>query len=371
MHEQPLHFLFLEPYFGGSHRAFVLGLQKYLDFSWTIISLPARKWKMRMQLAAPWMAEQVIALVRAGNQYDGILCSTFLDVAVFRALLLRAGIDLPLALYFHENQFSYPGQVPDPGLHQFTAINFTSALTADRIAFNSEYNRKTFFAGVHQYLKRATDTRMGHLEQEIEAKSCILFPGLDFSFIDGAVRQRREHRMPVIVWNHRWEHDKGPEDFFSVLFRLAERGIDFRLIVLGQRFRNSPSIFTLARENLSRRLIHFGYVEDRNEYGRLLVQGDLVVSTALHEFFGMAVLEAVRAGNYPLVPDRLAYREIFPRQYRYSPVGLHAVLRYLLQKTPRLDRSEIDALTGRFAWPALAAAYESWLIGLVEERVAG
>ena len=79
-----MHLLLLEPYYGGSHRAFLKGLQKHLPFQFTLVSLPARKWKMRMQLAALWMAEEVVRLVREGANFDAVFCSTYLDLATFK-----------------------------------------------------------------------------------------------------------------------------------------------------------------------------------------------------------------------------------------------------------------------------------------------
>lgn len=359
-----LHILLLEPYHGGSHRAFLAGLQAAVDCRFTLLALPARKWKMRMQLAAPWLAERIIAMVRQGYRFDGILSSTFVDGAVLSSQLCRAGIHLPLAIYFHENQFSYPGQVEDPGRNQFTAINFNTALVADRLAFNSRYNLETFLDGTRGYLKKAADMDVRHLATVVADKAVVLHPGIDFTMIDSLAHSRPCGREPVIVWNHRWEHDKDPETFFLALFRLADQGVAFRLIVLGQRFRHQPGIFARARQRLEDRILHFGYQEDRQRYAELLCQGDIVVSTARHEFFGISVLEAVRAGCRPLVPDRLSYRELFPAAYRYRQDSLISSLKKLLLRPGRLDSATARALTGRFSWPALAPAYRAWLAGL-------
>ena len=359
------HILLLEPYHGGSHQAFLVGLREAVDCRFTLLSLPARKWKMRMQLAAPWLAERIIALARAGHRFDAILGSTFVDGAVLHSLLCRAGMHLPLAIYFHENQFSYPGQVKDPGRNQFTAINFNTALVADQLAFNSRYNLDSFLDGVRWYLKKATDMDVRHLGAMIGDKATVLHPGVDFTHIDqAAARACPRGRKPVIVWNHRWEHDKDPETFFQALFELAARGVEFRLIVLGQQFRRQPPIFAMARQRLVDRILHFGYVEERRRYAELLCQGDVVVSTARHEFFGFSVLEAVRAGCHPLVPDRLSYRELFPARYRYQQECWVDRLERLLRYPCRLSRATALELTARFSWPVLGPAYTAWLARL-------
>ncbi len=313
-----------------------------------------------MQLAAPWFAEQIIELIAKGARFDAILTSTFVDVAVLRSLLACRGIRLPLAVYFHENQFSYPGQVTDPGIFQFSSINFTSALCADSLAFNSSYNQESFLAGIRGYLKKATDMELCYLEGRIRDKSVVLYPGMDFRLIDGAQVQKK-NIIPVIVWNHRWEHDKDPETFFQVLFEL-HRDHDFRLVVLGEQFRYHPDIFTRAKDILADRLIHFGFVENENEYARLLRRGDIVVSTARHEFFGIAVLEGVRAGCRPLVPDRLSYRELFAEKYRYPEDDFKKHLKRLLISPEPLSAVDAEQMTEPYSWPLLAEQYRDWLL---------
>ena len=48
-----------------------------------------------------------------------------------------------------------------------------------------------------------------------------------------------------------------------------------------------------------------------------LQQHHVVLSTALHDFQGLSILEATILGCIPLVPDRLAYQEYVPSDFRY------------------------------------------------------
>jgi glycosyltransferase involved in cell wall biosynthesis len=124
-------------------------------------------------------------------------------------------------------------------------------------------------------------------------------------------------RVLRLLWIGRFEHDKGGDGLVQTLDCLEAAGLEYELAVTGPQFRRSPPAFDRVRDDFSHRLVHFGYLEDEGEYRGLLAGADMVLSTALHEFQGIGVLEAVAQGCLPVVPDRLAYREIYPPGFRY------------------------------------------------------
>ena len=352
----------LEPYFGGSHRIFLQGMQNHLDCPIQLLTLPAHSWKWRMRLAAPWFAAQLRQLPPSPTDHIScLLCSTLIDVATLKALLPDWLQNTPIASYFHENQFAYPVQTEHERDLHFGLTNLTTALASDRIAFNSAHNLETFLDGCRPILKKAPDMSFPDIEPIIRAKSIILPPPLDFAAIDAFPPTDLSGDTPVILWNHRWEHDKNPEQFFTALFELERQGEDFKLIVLGQSFRQQPPIFDEARQRLRHRILHFGYAESREEYHRWLHRADIVVSTARHEFFGLAVIEAVRAGCRPLIPNRLSYPELFPKEYLYAETDFDKKLAQGLQKK-RLSKEESRELTEPFSWNMLAGKYRKWLL---------
>lgn len=352
--------LALEPFYGGSHRAFLDGLAAQFPGELELLTMPARHWKARMRLAAPRMAAELGRRNLPGGEYRAFLCSSYVDVAAFRGLAPPALRTVPICTYFHENQFAYPVTAEAERDLHFAITNLTTALASDRLAFNSAHNRETFLAGCRQLFARSADLRLDGVEEEILGKSVILHPGQDFSAIDAALPPAERGGIPVIVWNQRWEHDKNPEEFFAVLFELAASGVDFRLVVLGESFRETPPIFAEARTRLADRILHFGFADSPADYAAWLKRGDLVVSTAGHEFFGIGVVEAVRAGCRPLLPNRLAYPELFPGEHLYGPGELADRLRAALAVGRLLD-SEAYMLTECFSWSTLVESYRNWL----------
>lgn len=352
--------LVLEPYYGGSHQVFLEGLSRYLPAAWERFTLPARHWKWRMRLAAPYFADH-LRRAEPAEPYEAVLCSAIVDVAALRGLGPPWLRRVPVHTYFHENQFAYPVQNEDQRDVHFGLTNLTTALASDRLAFNSRHNLETFLTGCERVLRQGCDLGFPDLRGRLAAMARVLPPGLDFTVIDAEPR-RPSPGPPVILWNHRWEHDKDPESFFEALLALDRAGVEFRLLILGQSFRQVPPVFAEATARLGHRLLHCGTVRSRREYVRWLRQGDLVVSTARHEFFGLAVLEAVRAGCRPLLPARLSYPELFPQEFLYGEGELFAALKRELLAFRPLAADEADRLTARFSWPVLAPRYREWLL---------
>ena len=173
---------------------------------------------------------------------------------VYTPLMLRdRTADIPAALYFHENQITYPWSPDDRDIqkarnHHYGFINFASALTAKAVFFNSIYHRDSFLAELPRFLGHFPDYRELDSVNKIAGKSSVLYVGLDFDRIEKQrPNKRRRKGPPVILWNHRWEYDKNPVDFFIALAALNRLGLDFRVVILGENFKQKPGIFEKAK----------------------------------------------------------------------------------------------------------------------------
>ncbi|MFQ5491225.1 MAG: DUF3524 domain-containing protein [Phycisphaerae bacterium] len=282
----------LEPYYGGSHRAFLDGWVSRSRHDWTVLTLPAYKWKWRMRHGAITLADRVGDLIEAGQQFDVLFCSDMLNLAEFLGLSCQAVRALPAIVYFHENQLTYPVRHESERDFHYAFTNITTALAADAVWFNSGFHRDEFLGALPGFLKRMPDYQPLEVIDRIAAKAGVQHPGIE-SF---EPRRPRRPGSMRILWAARWEHDKNPEAFFGAVRRLKAKGVGFRISVIGESFRDCPPVFEWARAFFGEHIDHWGYQASRAEYVAVLGDADVVVSTAEHEFFGLAVAEAVAAG---------------------------------------------------------------------------
>ena len=348
----------IEPFFGGSHEAFLQGWRKASRHEIDLVTLPARKWKWRMRGAAIHVADMLRDRV---GEYDAIFASDFLSLADFVALC-PAAATTPKLVYFHENQLTYPYREEHERDYQFGFTNITTCLVADRVLFNSAFHRTEFLEAAGPFLARMPDYRPEGAVEAIARKSAVLHLGVDLRDLLNAPRPARQGPA-LVLWNHRWEFDKNPEAFFRALYALADQGVDFRLAVVGERYRECPTVFDEARERLAGRIVQWGHLPSREAYRNLLRRADLIVSTAIHEFFGVAVVEAIAAGCWPILPRRLSYPELLPeerhkRHLYNTDAQLARRLRDAIKNVDALRRMDLRSAVARFDWSERVAAYD-------------
>ncbi len=351
--------LALEPYFVLSHKTFLEGYARHSRHRVVIWSLPARKWKWRMRGSAYYFADRAMEAL-ADEAPHVVLASDFLNLADWRALAPARYREAPTLLYFHENQFTYPLGAEAPGDFHYGWINLSSALAADLALFNSHYHRESFLAEAGRVLRRMPDFVPQGLLKSIRDRSQVFPIGIDFDPHREALQgERRENTVPVVVWNHRWEYDKGPELMAEILCALKNDGVPFHALVCGQAFKGSPAIFGQLRERLGDRLIHLGFLAEYPAYLKALGSSDFVLSTARHEFFGVSVVEAMFMGCLPVLPRDLSYPEIVPVRLHERFLcdgarGLKERLRDMLIRPPLEHREEIQEAASQFDWRILA-----------------
>ena len=149
-----LRVLALEPYYGGSHKAFLDGYRLHSRHGVELLTMPARKWKWRMRGAALTMHE---ALHAGRGAFDVVLAGDYLDLAALAGMSPPVLAGVPRVAYFHENQLTYPVAGEDERDYQFGFTNITTCLAADRVLFNSRYHLDDFLAAAESLLRRMPD----------------------------------------------------------------------------------------------------------------------------------------------------------------------------------------------------------------------
>ncbi len=369
--------LFVEPFYGGSHRAFLDGLARHSTHEIELLTLPEGEWRRRMRRGAQELAP--LAHDLPGN-FDFLIVSDMLDLPAFLALTRPRFEHTPILAYFHENQMTYPRLKGTKFNSWFGQINYLTALSADAVAFNSDFHRHDFLNALGTLLDQPNNWLTAEGVAAVRAKSSVLPVGVDFNWLptpESALvlplaqawetGSRGDGR--TILWNHRWEFDKAPELFARTLHHLRDRGVPFRLIVAGEPGDNPNPAITNLPEQFSNEIVHFGFAPSKQEYARLLQRSDIVVSTTRHEFFGVGMVEAMAAGCIPCVPNRYNYPALVPKPFHSQllwedEADLYAKLESLLV-APLPPAEHLRSSAQRFAWPRVASTWDAAIRDLV------
>ena len=290
---------FFEPWLGGSHRAFLDAWGARTRHRLSVHGLPPRHWRWRQEASA-W---ELARAVDPASPPDVIACSGYVDLPRLHGFLPRSWTGRPSLLYLHETQLTYPGGDADRDLtHGFS--NILSAVRADQVVFNSAFHLEEFRGAADDLLRRLPrPSPRGDLSRALDG-AAVIPPLPDLKGVplgpggDGPLR---------VAFPHRLEPDKDPSAFAEAIAAAASLGAELEVELLGGHPEKATPAIAASIARLTPWLRNRHHVEERGRYLEILGRCDVVVSTARHEFFGVAYAEAMAAGCSPLAPARLNY----------------------------------------------------------------
>lgn len=369
-----MHIVFIEPFYSGSHKFFADQLKKYSSHDITLITLEGKHWKWRMYGAAMTLATKFLDL---SLKPDMIIVTDMLDLPTFLGSVRRSlDPNVPIINYFHENQLAYPWKEGHKDKAQkrdrhYGMMNYHSAYVSDHVLFNSAYNMTSFLDGLELLLNKMPDYSHTAQLQLLKEKCQVMPLGLELRKTASNMTVIPSDNAPLILWNHRWEHDKNPKVFFDALAHLKSQHIPFRLALVGESYKQIPELFAKAKDLYSEELIHYGYAS-YDDYVKLLHQADILPVTSNHEFFGISVMEAIHCGATPILPNRLCYPQLYdiennPEIFYNTTAEFIETLVLLCNSAPL--RKSYKKLTDYYDWDSIAPIYDAFFVKTQRQHI--
>jgi len=330
-----------------------------------------------MRGASAWYADRLNA--DAGGPVDLFLATGFVNVADLRGLLTPPLDRVPILLYMHENQLTYPLSPEEEFDFHFGFTSIVSTMAADRVVFNSAWHRDLYLGAIPAFLNRMPEAVPRQVPDRLRPRCEVIGVGLEreplparhFAQYRGGASDPGSGpgwprgQRPLIIWNHRWEFDKRPDLFSAAMLRLQAAGLDFDVALLGDS-RGRETVFADLRAQLGDRCLAYGHQDSRADYDSWLARGDVVVSCAEQEYFGIAVAEAVHAGCYPVLPRD----QVYPSMYGNTCKGRHfyrgldelvALLTNLVAGHSCGHVCSLDQDVDQYCWPRLIPTFDRLL----------
>ena len=135
----------------------------------------------------------------------------------------------------------------------------------------------------------ATEFHKFLLTKRMIDRNKIIVTGLPIYFDRPVCWSQKEN---IVVFPHRLDSEKQPELFDK----------------LANEFKNSGWQFIKSKD----------VCKTKKEYLNLLHQSKIAVSFAKQETWGIAQQEALFAGCFPVVPNRLSYQEMYSERFQYN-----------------------------------------------------
>ncbi len=328
----------------GSHQHWFAGWRQYSTHQLATIGWSDSRWSRAWRTSAAGLAPAVADWL-AERPVDVVVTSGPVDTAVLRGLVPALGA-IPVARMQHETELLYPQPPGARSNADAVAADVRGLMAADEWWFASAWHRQGALAGLPLWCR-------DHEVDRPTRPNAVIPIGVAI----GELRPRNNPR-PIVLWPHRWEHDKDPDAFARVARRV---GADALFVLAGE----SPTVADGddRRASLGVELGDGAVVGpfDRDTYRQWLAVADVVVSCARHDFYGLGVAEAAANGALPVVPDAMAYPEVigcWPTMYEPGRFGSA-----LVDTLGRLDELRAQTQAARLAireldWSAVVGQWD-------------
>jgi len=359
-----MNIFYIDPFLSSSHGQWFKGFKKYSSHKIELDSENPEFWKNKLLFSAFNYFDKDL------SAYKHILLSSMIDASLFKSIFP----DKYISTYMHENQISYP-ENKKRNLNNsnsnkiFSRINIASLLASDKVFFNSYYHQRVFLSSSRKFLKDNNVRNIDTILNSIEKKSTVLYIGIDFKNISNYKPNQRILNFKdnlkdykILLWNHRLDFDKNPEQFFLLCRKMVQMNLKFKIIVLGEDLGTEYPESKKFKKEFKDNILHWGYEKDKNNYYSWLSISDILPVTSNQEFFGISVVEAILLGVTPLLPSRLSYPELIPIELHSE--FLYSTFNSLLDKTVNFDYSKenlkiTQKYLKKFFWKNLIDLYDS------------
>src|SRR5690625_784700 len=197
-----MNILAVEPFYSGSHKAFLEGLQTHSRHQVIPVKLDwhGREWRM---------SGDSVTLAEMSSHIDEeihlLLISSMANLPAFLALTNPRFAHTPKIMYMHENQLTQPMPEGEERDLTYCYINYLSMLSADKLLFTTEFHLNDLLEALPEFLNRFPDDKHYNTVDQIREKSIVIHPGLDLAVFDEQPDTRQDNKRPVIVWHQQWQ----------------------------------------------------------------------------------------------------------------------------------------------------------------------
>lgn len=218
-----------------------------------------------------------------------------------RRMLDDLHIQVPFVAYTHGSHWDPTDLFRSERYPSLRWADLGNLLAADRVLTPSEYLRETISANVARVCRDAA--------VDLEGRLRVVGLPIDSARLE-RTRRPKDSTPPTVLFNHAMIPAKRPEAFLRILpelFRASDcRVVMTRASLASERY-GAPLSHLVAR--FPDRLIVGGHLR-LDEYYATLWESSVQVSTASHEAFGVATLEAMATHNYCCLPRIGSYPEL-------------------------------------------------------------